>query len=1244
MPGSVYDLPAPGPSADQGFAPSSAYDLPEQYTPPAPAQGAPEEYHGQDLWLEEQQRERAAQQRTDAAGKAELEAHRAQLAEQHGVLETITTQGARGLLDALLAPGALLGASIEATGSAWNSKTLEDFGRDLGKASSGRSAFEAGAGGGQAALDYVFGTDTGLRGNSALAAAESAKQAIHEQEEARPMLSTISRMAGMAFGAVATGAGASAESGTAATIAANALEGAAGGAQGAYEQSAPLRDVLSSAAVGGLLGGGLTAGVEGLVAGARAVEKRLPDLQKVFGERLQSFADDRAIKAVIDRDPKAWKRFLGGGEERLQRVAERIRAADVLGKGDDAMLEALQSEASKAGDDLAAVAQHLDSAGVKPDVQGLMQSWDEQVAKLRSSGSGTNKQIADALEREVAPFKQKLAITDPVDSIGVANSDYIQDGMRDMRVFRESYAGKTPEQATRYAENLSEPIKISVEPGEGAPHVTLTDGRHRMTAAKEAGASRIRAQIRTFDAEGNEIAREIRPVSIDGTPYREPTFSELRSFKQALGAAKSAQMRSQSLAADEISKLYGSTAKALNEAADSAGPQVSKLWRQSNEAATDYIELSDALERQIARKAKNRFISPSDYGTGIAAGLASMIHASNPITAVATAVGGALGHHALREAGSHIASSLANRFARMSVRIPLAKSGGPEMQEVLQSLAKTRQFAEEVATQAGDNPAARQAASDLASNVAAGETARRAGSLDLSKWADKPPSPMQKVLYRGQILDRVSTDVSKAADELAALHPEMPQELDPARVGRLMRDADAPAAIGGLQQTTAEQLADAPPTPTGSAAAVSLRRLANRLETADAPEAMVEAHQAALLLDNAAAQASDDASRAYAQRTALALRDALSSESFGSAGREYAALAKRPSDILENLSDPQKLREALRQTDANGTLPKAINQAQQQIAAAHDAAFKLAGQRRPDGLAKVFKRNEKLADAAEQAVTLDGKPMARLFDAANSAGVYHGTTKYLHPTDVGEHTVRDTIDEKIDKIAPAIASAGGFARRKYRPVASVPASVAARRAAENPQQVYDRRIEMLAKTVNNPSAADGHVYSSIGPDVGSKMAQLLNDMPKPTKSLMGSVGSQLSRSDLQLANAMWEATTDPLSVFDDFASGDVDYRKVSYAWKQYPGLQAASQAGVLDYLSHDLDDEEREKIPAAMLTQLDNLLGFGGRLQTTLQPGFAQRMSQMYQPAPPKGQPGGMLDTAKSEPTFTERLAGAGAS
>lgn len=1149
MPGSVYDLPAPGPSADQGFAPSSAYDLPEQYTPPAPAQGAPEEYHGQDLWLEEQQRERAAQQRTDAAGKAELEAHRAQLAEQHGVLETITTQGARGLLDALLAPGALLGAGVESVGSAWNSKTLEDFGRDLGKASSGRSAFEAGAGGGQAALDYVFGPDTGLQGNSALAAAESAKQTIHEQEEARPMLSTISRMAGMAFGAVATGAGASAESGTAATIAANALEGAAGGAQGAYEQSAPLRDVLSSAAVGGLLGGGLTAGVEGLATGARAVEKRLPDLQKVFGEKLQSFADDRAIKAVIDRDPKAWKRFLGGGEERLQRVAERIRSADVLGKGDDAMLEALQSEASKAGDDLAAVAAHLDNAGVKPDVQGLMSSWDEQVAKLRASGSGTNEQIADALEREVAPFKQKLAITQP-DQFG--------------------------EQAV--------------------------------------------------------------------VGYREPTFSELLTFKRALGSAKDTQMRAQSLAADEIKGLYGSTARALDNAAESAGPQVSKLWRQSNEAASDYIELSKALQRQIERKAKNRFVSPSDYGTGIAAGLAAMIHASNPITAVATAVGGALGHHVLREAGSHIASSLANRFARMSVRIPLAKAGGPEMQEVLQSLAKTRQFAEEVATQAGDNPAARQAASDLASNVAAGETARRAGSLDLSKWADKPPAPMQKVLYRGQILDRVSTDVSKAADELAALHPDMPQELDPARVGRLMRDADAPAAIGGLQQTTAEQLANAPPTPTGSAAAVSLRRLANRLETADAPEAMVEAHQAALLLDNAAAQASDDASRAYAQRTALALRDALSSESFGSAGREYAALAKRPSDILENLSDPQKLREALRQTDANGTLPKAINQAQQQIAAAHDAAFKLAGQRRPDGLAKVFKRNEKLADAAEQAVTLDGKPMSRLFDAANSAGVYHGTTKYLHPTDVGEHTVRDTIDEKIDKIAPAIASAGGFARRKYRPVASVPASVAARRAAENPQQVYDRRIEMLAKTVNNPSAADGHVYSSIGPDVGSKMAQLLNDMPKPSKSLMGSVGSQLSRSDLQLANAMWEATTDPLSVFDDFASGDVDYRKVSYAWKQYPGLQAASQAGVLDYLSHDLDDEEREKIPASMLTQLDNLLGFGGRLQTTLQPGFSQRMSQMYQPTPPKGQPGGMLDTAKSEPTFTERLAGAGAS
>lgn len=1195
---SDYDLPPPGPRAPD-VAASSDYELPAPGYGQGPAQPAtqPATYNGEDLWLKEQQAQ--GQGIARAVAQQAEEARRAKLQQEHGAFETVSGQFARGVFDALLAPGALVGAAAQGLGETVGNKTIADIGRDLGRASSGKSAVEA--------LGYIFGGG----GEEGLERSDLARQRVDEQEEARPMLSTVSRMAGQAWSVMTAGSGAVGESGVLANIGLNAAEGAAGGAQGAYERSASLRDVLSSAAVGGILGGSIA----GVAEGADALLKKTPDLAKVFGEKLQGFADTSAVKAVIDRDPGAWKTFMkgGGGEERIARVADRIRAADVLGKGDQGMLEALQVQASKAGDDLAAVAKHLDESGVKPDVGDLLKRWDDQVEKLRASGSGTNAQIADALEREVAPFKAKLVLPEE------PRSAYVPANNPDVEAMRQAYARAGTDAERETILNTAQRRFGS----EGLADVVDIGQRARMAAA------------------GAEDVTEASGIA--APKYREPTFTELRTFKQALGQAKAAQMRSNSLAAGEINKLYGSVAQSLNDAADSAGPAVSKLWRQSNEAATDYIELSDALERQMIRRAKNRFISPSDYGTSIGAGLATIIHTGNPIAAGAAAIGTALGHHALREGGRELMASLSNRFARMSSRLAIPGDVGPEMQQVLEHMAKTTQFVKDTASRAGDNPTAVAAASDAAKNVAAGVAAKKAGQLDLAAWADKPLNPMQKVLYRGPVLDRVSSDLSKEAARIADMAPEMPAELDARRIARLTRDADGPEAIGGVQQAIPGLLQDAPPTPTGYAAGVALRQLADDINSADLPAVMTRTHATTNALDDLAGSASDQPSRDFAQRAILELRGKLGADAFGQAGKQYAALTKSPSEFLENLYNQDALREVLRSTNANGQLGKNLSDAQRAISDAHDAAFKLAGQRRPADLGRDFQKSLKMFKAAEDAVTLDGSSMTKLFDAANRAGVYAGDQAYLHTTDVGDHTVRETMDQQVSKLAPIIKQQAGIETARYKPLAA--SRVAGQRAtAEDPSAQYDERMQKLNNFVSDPTQIKGGMYAGIGPDVGSKLAQLLNDMPKPTKSLMGSAGSQLSSEDLRLSNAMWEATTKPLSVFDDFARGSIDYDKVHYAWKQYPGLQEAAQAGTLDLLTHDLDEKQRGKIPQPIITQLDNLLGFNGKLQDSLDPGFSARMSQLYQPQPNKPAPGGELKTPKAEPTFTERLGGAGSS
>lgn len=84
--------------------------------------------------------------------------------------------------------------------------------------------------------------------------------------------------------------------------------------------------------------------------------------------------------------------------------------------------------------------------------------------------------------------------------------------MRDPGSFRESslkslrkaYAGKTAAQATKLATSgKMQPIRVDVHPRDN--HVELRDGRHRMTIAKEAGATHIRAEVRVYGKNGGYV-------------------------------------------------------------------------------------------------------------------------------------------------------------------------------------------------------------------------------------------------------------------------------------------------------------------------------------------------------------------------------------------------------------------------------------------------------------------------------------------------------------------------------------------------------------------------------------------------------------------------------------------------------------------------------------------------------------------------------------------------------------------
>jgi hypothetical protein len=88
---------------------------------------------------------------------------------------------------------------------------------------------------------------------------------------------------------------------------------------------------------------------------------------------------------------------------------------------------------------------------------------------------------------------------------GISGASYARDGMRDMTFANSHYAGASPAKAQKIATSTNYPVRVHIETGKGKPHVILNDGRHRMTAAKAAGATHIKANVVVYGPRGAKL-------------------------------------------------------------------------------------------------------------------------------------------------------------------------------------------------------------------------------------------------------------------------------------------------------------------------------------------------------------------------------------------------------------------------------------------------------------------------------------------------------------------------------------------------------------------------------------------------------------------------------------------------------------------------------------------------------------------------------------------------------------------
>jgi hypothetical protein len=114
--------------------------------------------------------------------------------------------------------------------------------------------------------------------------------------------------------------------------------------------------------------------------------------------------------------------------------------------------------------------------------------------------------------RAAGTFRSLLA-----GKIPKADFGFLREGMRSMTALEQAYSGRalandiaTGRAIPPGASRPLPPISISIYPGE----VNLRDGRHRTLAAKQFGATEIRAQITQYDRRGDQIWSGVRVIPL----------------------------------------------------------------------------------------------------------------------------------------------------------------------------------------------------------------------------------------------------------------------------------------------------------------------------------------------------------------------------------------------------------------------------------------------------------------------------------------------------------------------------------------------------------------------------------------------------------------------------------------------------------------------------------------------------------------------------------------------------------
>ncbi|TAK10615.1 MAG: hypothetical protein EPO32_14895 [Anaerolineae bacterium] len=1209
-----------------------------RFKPVAPAweQYAAPEQPEQTETLAEQtaRRDHAAQ----AAHEARMEEQRA-LEQKYGVVGTSALKFSEGVLNLFTAGGALAGAAIEGYGSlldygdtpeeiearGYKRNFVEQFGRDLGEAGTGKAALQALSTLPSIASDVTHsaldlkdrytpeGAPFQTRQSHAASAWEHTEHVLEEQAKAWPLLSNVSKTAGVVTAAVVTGGLTGAHGAGLEMVGTGAGEGAMGGAQIAYEERAPLRDVLKSTLIGAGLGAAVGAGAEYIpkVISATRLRKAAGDLSEsrtlsamgFKASNVRQLAKDAEVvpEAIANAVETVHNYRFNDGTKLFEPIALRggkpADYAAALARAETEVGEKLGAM-RRAADDL--IPAHPELA---PNIESVARKIEtEVVEKLENSPSHVVRDLADQLKPHVSDVRAlagEAAGKLEGGAVGIVKREASVGDLWELRrtIDDLAYAERG---AARVSQLKNTPLGEQLERVRGI----IEDEIDRSVSA----ASKIGKSGAIYKNVKRDFAalRDLKKVAYHAGSHDfgnnwfglGSTVTGAATFAAdvATGGGFSAIKAAGAAVAHKLIKERGSGYAALVSRAFARGEMKVGLGRFARLLPAEE-QLAGKLLRNVAEvtpefgvKSAQEFVRPEligdlgGHGHGAAFGLE---------------------HQAGRVAG-HIPSSGVSAAAAFGPReerpeIPMEVAGGREAQTAMSAIQRAQASVAAAEEAAGSNPAARQAARQAAQREAVHALAREAGDYNPAQWASKPPTSLQKIVYRPALLDEIGRSIASEAERAPAAAPV---ELEPERVRALSDDADGPAAIGKIQRTVDQAIEQAPQSEEGAVMRQELERVRRVLEKSDTPGAILESHNTIQRIRGAIPAMTDPVVQSYAERQATALETAMSSESFGSFGALYG-LARTPrTEAFRSLSRPDVAREMLRVADRRGQLVLQVREQAGQAERSADAAAALSGAK-AEPVKEFYSALEDRFAAAEDAVLLDGGPASRvtkLFTGRPSSKL----TRELG--DRPEQMVANAVRPRVERLLPVLYGEPEKGGKRVR--IPPPLSRSERLSRHNGRlDQVKRAMDDLGEDflADGLSGLDDEMQAETSVAVAQQLQALYADLPKPATDWRGRK-SGLSDDDLRRGDAVWEATVDPLSILDDFRHGAVDPDKVAYVHANSPGIIKGAQAGVLDVLTGKLTNEQRQAIPENVLTQLDSILAFGGALQPSEAVGFSKRI------------------------------------